>query len=81
MPEGDILFLIWVILPILGGLAVITLIFVIGQVLKAHASAIGKGSFVKLANELKEENAKIMTELAAMKESLGSINKMMKEIE
>ena len=81
MPQGDILFLIWVILPILGGGAVITLIIIIGQVLKARTSAISKRSFEILANELKEENAKIMVELTAVKENLLSINKMMKEIE
>ena len=60
--------------------AFITLIFVIGQVLKARASSISKRVFENLANELKNENAKIMTELTTMKESLDSINKMMKEI-
>ena len=80
MPQGDILFLIWVILPILGGLAVITLIFVIGQVLKARASGISKRAFEKLTSELRDENAQILAELTAMKGSLDSINKMMKEI-
>jgi predicted glycosyl hydrolase (DUF1957 family) len=45
---------------------------------RAHQRA-----YDKLANELREEkenNIKILSELADMRESLDSINKMMKEI-
>lgn len=38
-------------------------------------------SFEKLANELREDNAMMKAELEAMKDTLASINKMMKEIE
>lgn len=73
--------LLWVILPILAGLAVIVIIIVIGQIIKARMSAINKRSFEKLVNELKEENTIMIAELTAIKENLSSINKMMKEIE
>ena len=76
----DIFIFLWVVLPIVIGAGVMVLIMVIGSVVKARMSAINQRSFEKLANELKEENTKIMTELAAMKESIGSIDKMMKEI-
>ena len=76
----DIFIFLWVVLPIVIGAGVMVLIMVIGSVVKARMSAISQRSFEKLANELKEENTKIMAELAAMKESIGSIDKMMKEI-
>lgn len=76
----DIFTFIWLVLPVAIGLGVIVLIIVIGQIIKARLSAINRQSFEKLANELKEENAKIMAELVTMKESIGSIDKMMKEI-
>jgi len=54
---------------------------VISQTYKARMSAVGKSSFEELANRLVGESEIIKTELAVMKESLASINKMLKEIE
>jgi sensor domain CHASE-containing protein len=76
----DILTFIWLVLPIVIGAGVIVLIVVVGQVIKARMTAIGKSSFEKLANELKEENAKIMTKLTEMEKNLNSIDKMMKDV-
>jgi hypothetical protein len=78
--EMDILTFIWLVLPIVIGIGVVVLIVVIGQIIRARISAIGKRSFENLANELKEENAKIMMKLTAMEETVNSINKMMKDI-
>jgi len=63
-----------------GLIIAVALIVVIGQIHKARVSAIGKSSFERLASELKKDNAKIMEELSTMKESVDSINKMMKDI-
>jgi len=71
---------IWVIAPIGGAAILITLLIVVGQIIKSRLAAASLGSFKKLAISLQEENAKIMAGLSAMKETLGSIDKMMKEI-
>ena len=76
----DILNFIWLVLPITITIGFVVLIVVIGQVVKTRMSTIGKLSFQKLANELKEDNAKIMADLAVMKEGIDSMDKMMKEI-
>lgn len=79
---GDLYTLLWGILPmVISGVGIVVLVVVIGQVIKARVSAISARSFEKLATELKEGNTKTLEELTAMKESLSSINKMMKEIE
>ena len=64
------IFFLWVILPILAAY--------IYSKFRARQRA-----YDKLANELREEkenNIKVSSELAGMRESLDSINKMMKEI-
>lgn len=79
---GDVFFYLHdYISVVIIGLVTVVLIVVIGQIIKARVSAISERSFEKLTTELKEENVKILTELADMKENLSSINKMMKEIE
>jgi len=60
---------------------IVVLIIVIGQAYKARVSAINKHSFEELASKLMGDTEAIKAELADMKASLGSINKMMKEIE
>ena len=55
-------------------LVIVVSIIVWGKVMQAKSAAINSRSFEELATELK-------TELAAIKENLDSINKMMKEIE
>lgn len=78
----ELYYLLFGLIPmVLVGLGIIVLVGVIGQIIKARVSAISKRSFEKLTTELKDDNAKILTELTAMKENLNSINKMMKEIE
>ena len=76
----DVFLFLWVMLPISTTIGVVVLIVVIGNVIKARVSAVSLKSFEKLANDLKDENEKIRTELTAIKESVGSIDKMMKEI-
>lgn len=58
---------------------VITLIIVNGKTRQARS--LDLKSFEALAQELKADNEEMRNELAAMKEVLNSINKMMKEIE
>ena len=77
----DILFFLWVILPILVTVGAIALIFAVANVLKARAAAISKTSFEELANELRAENAIILADIAEMKESLNAVNKMLKAVE
>jgi peptidoglycan hydrolase CwlO-like protein len=76
----DIFIFLWVVLPIVITVGVIVLVVVIGSVIKARVSAVSRKSFEKLANDLKDESEKIRAELTAIKESVGSIDKMMKEI-
>ena len=77
--EGIFIFL-WVVLPIVITAGVIALIIVVGNIVKARVSAVSRKSFEELADVLKKENEKIRAELAGIKESVGSIDKMMKEI-
>ena len=59
----------------------VVLILVIGKVFTTRISAVNKRFLEELTNEMRAENANLKAELAAMKENLISINKMMKEIE
>ncbi|MCL2217030.1 MAG: hypothetical protein FWB91_08435 [Defluviitaleaceae bacterium] len=76
----DVFIFLWVVLPIVIAVGVIVLIVMIGNVIKARVSAVSRKSFEKLVNDLKEENEKMRAELTAIKDSVGSIDKMMKEI-
>ena len=67
----DIFIFIWVVLPITIGMVVIAIIWAVTQAYKARISFINRRSFEELADKLKEENTKIITELAVMKESLN----------
>jgi len=60
---------------------IVVLILVIGKVFTTRISAINKRFLEELTNEMRTENANLKAELAAIKENLISINKMMKEIE
>ncbi len=73
----DVFTFIWVVVPIMVGLLIIALVVVLGQAYKARVSGVSK----RFYEELKQENANIITELADIKETLNSINKMLKEIE
>ena len=73
---------VWIVLPIVAGivfvLLLVVIIIAISQAHKARMSAVNKRSFEelaleKLANELKHENAKIMTELATMNKSIETL--------
>ena len=78
-----ILEFIWEVLPlVMGVLIIIVLLRVIGQIVTIRMQTVSNSSysFKKLATELKEENTKILSELADMKETISSIDKMMKEI-
>jgi len=59
----------------------VVLILVVGKVFITRISAVNKRFLEELTNELGAENANLKAELAAIKENLISINKMMKEIE
>ncbi|MCL2702630.1 MAG: hypothetical protein FWE91_03365 [Defluviitaleaceae bacterium] len=76
--------LIWLIPSVAAGLAavvvIVALIKYVSNVLKARAESINRRKFDELIAELREDNAHIKIELAVMRESLDSINKMMKEI-
>jgi uncharacterized membrane protein YqiK len=65
--------LLLAIIPVVAIVIIVLVIIVIRQLIKARASAISKRSFEMLASELREENAKIMAELAVVKEMLGSV--------
>lgn len=58
----------------------VVLIMVIGSVVRAKVTAISQHSFKELASKLEEDNAHLKSELATVKETLSSINKMMKEV-
>lgn len=58
---------------------VVTLIVVVGKTKRAQS--VDVKSFEKLAHELKVDNEELKSELATIKETLKSINKMMKEID
>lgn len=77
--------LISVVMPILLAIIVLViavmLIVVYGKTKQMQIAAIDKQSFEQLAEELKADNAAIRSELADIKETLSSINKMMKDIE
>ena len=60
---------------------IVVVVVVIGVIVRTAIIAVNKRSFNELANELKEDNAHLKAELATIKETLASINKMMKEIE
>ena len=52
-----------------------------GKIQKAEAEAIGKKSFEKLADEIKEDNAYIKIKLTIIEDRLASVDKMLKEVE
>lgn len=74
-----------IIMPILaaiGTLGIIVVLIVVNCKTKQIQSLIiNQKSFEELARELKADNAIMKSELAAIKEDLNSINKMMKEIQ
>ena len=60
---------------------VIAIIITAGKVKRSQISSISNHSFDELAAELREKNTKLEAEMIEIKESLASINKMMKEID
>ena len=75
--------LILILLPAIALIVpiVITLIVVIGRVIRERVSGISQKSFEKLAKELKEENAGLKAELIVVREYLASINTLLREVE
>lgn len=73
-----------IIMPVLAAVGtmviIIVLIVVHGKNRQIQNLAISQKSFEQLANELNADNAILKSELATIKETLNSINKMMKEI-
>lgn len=67
--------------PLFVCIIIIVLIVVIGKSKQIQSSKINQESFEALAQELKADNEILKSELAAIKETVNSINKMMKEIE
>ena len=67
---------------ILGGIAlVIVLIVTIGNVVNSKNEGINKHAFDDLVAELRADNTDLKAELAQIKTSLASVEKMMKDIE
>lgn len=73
------------IMPVAGaifGLVImVALIIVIGKSYQATVAGISRRSLEQLADELRAENAYLKAELSTIKETLFSIDSMMKEIE
>jgi len=73
------------IMPVTGAIITLVIIVVVivvgGKTKQAELSSISKRRFENLASKLLEENAQMKAELAAMKEQLTSINKLLKEVE
>lgn len=75
------------LIPIIMSILVAIIIFVIAVLLitvfykTKKAQSLNIQSFEKLAQELKADNEMLKSELETMKETLDSINRMMKEIE
>lgn len=72
------------IMPILAAVffsvIIIVVIIVNGKTKQTENLAINQKAFEELAFALKADNEVLKAELASMKETLNSINKMMKEI-
>lgn len=60
---------------------IVALIMVIGKTIQTKILTFNQRSFEELAGDLKADNTAIKSELAAIKGTLDSINKMMKEIQ
>ena len=77
--------LITSVIPVLGIVSVVIIIIVLivvtGRSKQAQSMTANEELFKELAQELKTDHAKMKEELAIMKETLDSINKMMKEIQ
>ncbi len=73
------------IMPVLGTffifIIIIVLIIVVAKTRQIQSSKINQESFEELVQELRADNAILKSELAAIKETVNSINKMMEEIE
>ena len=69
---------LWVVF---ATIIIIVIIVVAGVIIRTAILVGGSRSFINLADELREDNAYLKAELAAIKENLISIDKMMKEIE
>jgi len=64
-----------------GTIIIIVLIIAVSVVAKAAMAGVHNVSSDFLITELKDENARILAELASINENLASINKMLKEID
>lgn len=75
--------LIPIIMPILAAIIilVIAVLLIIVSYKTKRAQSLNIQIFEKLAQELKADNQMLKSELETMKETLDSINRMMKEIE
>ena len=80
MPSYMFDYMLVIIIP---AVPIIILVFTVmwGRVKRAEAESIGKRSFEKLANELKEDNAYLKIKLTIIEERLASVDKMLKEVE
>ncbi len=83
MNNGLNLSVITIIMPIL--VSVIILVITVLLIMVFYKSKKGQSlsiqSFEKLAQELRTDNSRLRSELETIKETLESINRMMKEIE
>ena len=73
----------FVIQLIVYGSCIILVVLIVmwGKVKRAKVESIGKKSFEKLANELKEDNAYLKIKLSIIEEKLASIDRVLKEVE
>ena len=60
---------------------IVVALVVIGVIVRTALMAVNRRSFEELASELREGNTHLKAELAAVKEDVASINKMLKEVE
>jgi len=73
------------IMPVSGAIFVlviiVVLIVVLGKTYQTWVATVNRRSFEELANELRAENTYVKNELADVKETLKSIDRMLKEID
>ena len=60
---------------------IVVAIVVIGIIVRTAIMSVNRRSFEELVTELKEDNAHLKAELAAVREDVAAISKILKEVE
>jgi len=60
---------------------VVALIIVVGKVLRAKAESVDKQKLKQMLDEIREANVHLKAELAAIKDNVAAVHKILKEVE